>query len=73
MRVSVFVATSLDSFFVRKSGEHDRLDAAHAAVTEGENCGYVDRGITIGRFLATGLVDERTINCRSLRQEVRNS
>ena len=40
LKVSVFVATSIDGFIARKKGELDWLDAANATVTDGEDCGY---------------------------------
>ncbi|MDJ0705226.1 MAG: dihydrofolate reductase family protein [Leptolyngbyaceae cyanobacterium MO_188.B28] len=40
LRVSVFIATSLDGFIARADGAIDWLDEANAMVPEGEDCGY---------------------------------
>ena len=40
LKVSVFIAISLDGFIARKGGELDWLDAASATVTEVEEYGY---------------------------------
>ncbi len=40
MKVSVYIATSLDGFIARKDGALDWLDAANATVPEGEDCGF---------------------------------
>ena len=40
LRVSVFIATSLDGFIARADGAIDWLDEANAIVPEGEDCGY---------------------------------
>jgi dihydrofolate reductase len=39
-RGSVFIAVSVDGFIARVDGAIDWLDAANAAVTPGEDCGY---------------------------------
>ena len=46
MKVSVFIATSLDGFIARKDGGLDWLDKANAMVPAGEDCGY-------GEFMAS--------------------
>lgn len=40
MKVSVYIATSLDGFIARKNGDLDWLDAASERVPESEDCGY---------------------------------
>ena len=40
LKVSVFIATSLDGFIAREDGNLDWLDAANQTVTPGEDCGY---------------------------------
>lgn len=42
IKVSVFVATSLDGFIARKDGSIDWLTAANASVPDGEDFGYRD-------------------------------
>lgn len=40
MKVSVYIATSLDGFITRKDGKLDWLDEANSVVPEGEDCGF---------------------------------
>ncbi len=40
IKVSAYIATSLDGFIARKDGGLDWLDEANAAVPEGEDCGF---------------------------------
>ena len=40
MKVSVYIATSMDGFIARKDGNLDWLDEANTVVPEGEDCGY---------------------------------
>ncbi len=40
IKVSVFIATSLDGFIARKDGGLDWLDEANATVPDGEDCGF---------------------------------
>lgn len=41
MKVSVFIATSLDGFIARRDGSIDWLNEANAVVPEGEDCGFM--------------------------------
>jgi dihydrofolate reductase len=40
VKVSVYIATSLDGFIARKDGGLDWLDEANATVPNGEDCGF---------------------------------
>ena len=40
MKVSVFIATSLDGFIAREDGGIDWLNEANASAPEGEDCGF---------------------------------
>jgi dihydrofolate reductase len=40
IKVSVYIATSLDGFIARKDGALDWLDEANATVPKGEDCGF---------------------------------
>ena len=40
IKVSVYIATSLDGFIARKDGALDWLNEANAAVPDGEDCGF---------------------------------
>lgn len=40
MKISVFIATSLDGFIAREDDSLDWLDAANATVPKGEDCGF---------------------------------
>jgi dihydrofolate reductase len=40
LKVSVFIATSLDGFIARRDGELDWLDDANTRVPVGEDCGF---------------------------------
>ena len=40
VKVSVYIATSLDGFIARADGNLDWLDEANAMVPEGEDCGF---------------------------------
>ncbi len=42
VKVSVYIATSLDGFIARGNGDLDWLDEANAMVPEGEDCGFVE-------------------------------
>ena len=41
MKVSVYIATSLDGFIARRDGSIDWLNEANAVVPEGEDCGFM--------------------------------
>jgi len=41
MKVSVYIATSLDGFIARRDGAIDWLNEANAVVPEGEDCGFM--------------------------------
>jgi dihydrofolate reductase len=41
MKISVYIATSLDGFIARRDGSIDWLNEANAVVPEGEDCGYM--------------------------------
>ena len=41
MKVSVFIATSLDGFIARRDGSIDWLNEANAMLPEGEDCGFM--------------------------------
>lgn len=40
IKISVYIATSLDGFIARSNGDLDWLDEANAMVPEGEDCGF---------------------------------
>ena len=40
MKISVFIATSLDGFIAREDGDLDWLNAANKGIPEGEDCGF---------------------------------
>ena len=40
MKVSVYIATSLDGFIARKEGNIDWLNEANSVVPDGEDCGF---------------------------------
>jgi len=40
IKVSVYIATSLDGFIARNDGGPDWLDEANATVPHGEDCGF---------------------------------
>jgi len=40
VKVSAYIATSLDGFIARGNGDLDWLDVANAVVPKGEDCGY---------------------------------
>ena len=42
MKVSVYIATSLDGFIARRDGSIDWLNEANAIVPEGEDCGFME-------------------------------
>lgn len=42
VKVSVYIATSLDGFIARADGNLDWLDEANTKVPEGEDCGFVE-------------------------------
>lgn len=42
IKVSVYIATSLDGFIARADGDLDWLDEANSIVPEGEDCGFVE-------------------------------
>jgi len=42
VKVSVYIATSLDGFIARADGNLEWLDAANTMVPEGEDCGFVE-------------------------------
>jgi dihydrofolate reductase len=41
MKVSVYIATSLDGFIAKRDGSIDWLNEANAVVPEGEDCGFM--------------------------------
>ena len=47
MKISVFIATSLDGYIARNDGNLDWLDKANLTVPSGEDCGYTSFMSTI--------------------------
>jgi len=51
MKVSVYIATSLDGFIARCDGAIDWLNEAKAVVPEGEDCGFMSFMDSVDRLI----------------------
>lgn len=62
MKVSVFIATSLDGFIARNNGDIDWLNEANTSVPEGEDCGFQEFMGSVDTLIMGRLTYEKVLS-----------